>query len=158
MRAALTDTTVLSNFAHVERPDLLRALFSPLFVPSSVLQELARGETLGLIPECRWDWLEIVVPTPSEVSLAATFRQSLGAGEADGLAMASSRGLLVLTDDRDARLVGAALGLQVSGTLGCLRDLVKRSVIDSTNADRLLTQMREQGYRSPVRSLKDLPA
>jgi len=157
MRAALSDTTVLSNFAHIERPDLLQSLFSPLLVPSSVLQELARGEKLGLIPKCRWDWLERVVPTPTEEALAATIRRSLGAGESDGLAVASSRGLLVLTDDRDARLLGTSLGLQISGTLGCLRDLVTRSIVELTSADLFLTRMREQGYRSPVRSLKNLP-
>ncbi|HYU31251.1 MAG TPA: hypothetical protein VEW48_03750 [Thermoanaerobaculia bacterium] len=71
--------------------------------------------------------------------------------------MARTRGLLVLTDDRDARLLGKSLGLDISGTLGCLRDLVKRSIVELSGADLLLTQMREQGYRSPVRSLKDLP-
>ena len=30
MITALSDTTVLSNFAYVERPDLLRALFQSL--------------------------------------------------------------------------------------------------------------------------------
>lgn len=156
MRAALSDTTVLSNFAHVERPDLLQALFSPLFVPPSVLQELARGEELGSIPRCRWDWLEVAVLTSDEETLAAGFRQSLDAGESDGLAVAQSRGLMVLTDDRDARLLGKSLGLDVSGTLGCLRDLVQHSIIELPNADLLLTRMREQGYRSPVRSLRDL--
>jgi len=30
MRVALSDTTVLSNFAHAQRPDLLRTLFASL--------------------------------------------------------------------------------------------------------------------------------
>jgi predicted nucleic acid-binding protein len=88
MQAALSDTTVLSNFAHTERPDLLRVLFSPLFVPPSVLEELIEGERRALIPKCSWEWLEVVVPA----------------------------------------------------------------------ADLLLARMRERGYRSPVRSLRDLPS
>lgn len=157
MRAALSDTTVLSNFAHIERPSLLQALFSPLLVPASVLQELARGEESGSIPRCRWDWLEVVVQTVSEEELAAQFRQHLGAGESDGLAVAHSRGLLVLTDDRDARRFGVSLGLEISGTLGCLLDLVQRTIVDLPSADLFLAHMRERGYRSPVRSLKELP-
>jgi predicted nucleic acid-binding protein len=70
MRAALSDTTVLSNFAHIERPDLLRALFSPLLAPPSVLEELMMGERRALIPKCSWDWLNVVVPTASEKALA----------------------------------------------------------------------------------------
>lgn len=82
MKAALSDTTVLSNFAHIERPDLLRALFSPLLVPPSVLDELIQGERRALIPRCSWDWLDVVVPTASEKVLAEELRRSVGPGEA----------------------------------------------------------------------------
>jgi uncharacterized protein len=157
MRAALSDTTVLSNFAHIERPDLLRALFSPLLVPPSVLEELKKGEKRALIPKCSWDWLDVVVPTASEKALAGELRRNLGAGEADGLAVAKSRNLLILTDDLDARQRAKTFGLDLSGTLGCLRDLVKRSILDIPAADLLLARMRERGYRTPVRSLRDLP-
>jgi len=157
MRAALSDTTVLSNFAHIERPDLLRALFSPLLVPPSVLEELKEGERRALIPKCSWDWLDVVVPTASEKMLAEELRKSVGPGEAEGLALAKSRNLLILTDDLDARQLAESLGLDLSGTLGCLRDLVKRSVLDVSAADLSLARMRERGYRSPVCSLRDLP-
>src|SRR3954468_18573356 len=157
MRAALSDTTVLSNFAHIERPDLLRALFSPLFVPPSVLEELMKGETRALIPKCSWDWLDVVVPTASEEAFAGDLRRRVGRGEGDGLAVAKSRNLLILTDDLDARHLAESLGLDLSGTLGCLRDLVKRSILDVPAADLFLARMRERGYRSPVRSLRDLP-
>ncbi len=157
MRAALSDTTVLSNFAHIERPDLLRALFSPLLVPPSVLEELMEGEMRALIPKCPWGWLDVVVPTTSEKVLAQELRKSVGPGEADGLAVAKSRNLLILTDDLDARQLADSLGLGLSGTLGCLRDLVKRSILDLSAADLFLVRMRERGYRSPVRSLTDLP-
>ena len=157
MRAALADTTVLSNFAHIERPDLLRALFSPLLVPHSVLEELMNGERRALIPKCSWDWLDVVVPTASEKALAGELRRSLGPGEADGLAVAKSRNLLILTDDLDARQCAVSFGLDLAGTLGCLRDLVKHSILDMSAADRFLARMRERGYRSPVFSLRDLP-
>jgi predicted nucleic acid-binding protein len=156
MRAALSDTTVLSNFAHIERPDLLQALFSPLLVPPSVLEELMKGESRALIPQCSWDWLTVVMLTASEQELAGEIRRSLGPGEAEGLAVAKSRGLLILTDDLDARQLAESLGLDLSGTLGCLRDLIKRSVLSLSAADLFLARMRERGYRSPVRSLRGL--
>jgi predicted nucleic acid-binding protein len=157
MRAALSDTTVLSNFAHVERPDLLRVLFSPLLAPPSVLAELMEGERRALIPKCSWGWLDVVEPTAPEEVLAEELRKSVGPGEAEGLAVARSRNLLILTDDLDARQLAESLGLDLSGTLGCLRDLVKRSILDVAAADFFLARMRERGYRSPVRSLRDLP-
>jgi hypothetical protein len=92
MRAALSDTTVLSNFAHIERPDLLRALFSTLLVPPSVLEELMKGEGRALIPKCSWDWLEVVVPTASEKVLARIAAQSENRRERAVFARRNSHG------------------------------------------------------------------
>lgn len=155
MIAALSDTTVLSNFSHVRRPDLLRRLFQPLYVPDSVWRELAEGERAGFVPPADWGWVEVVTPTPSELATSRELQRKLDPGEADCLAMAQSRRLPVYTDDRRAREVGRSLGLDVSGTLGCLLDLVERSFLDSEEADFLLAWMRKQGYRSPVDSLKE---
>lgn len=155
MIAALSDTTVLSNFAHAQRPDLLRMLFRPLYVPDSVWRELVQGESAGLIPKIDWKWLEVVVLTLAEVDISQELQRKLDRGEADCLAIAQSRRLPVYTDDRRARRIGRSLGLDISGTLGCLLDLVDRSLLDPEEADLLLTRMRKRGYRSPVASLKD---
>ena len=122
-----------------------------------MLAELTEGERRALIPKCLWDWLDVVVPTAPEKALAQNLQESVGLGEADGLAMAKSRNLLILTDDLDARRLAEDLGLSLSGTLGCLRDLVKHPILDTSSADLFLARMRERGYRSPVRSLRDLP-
>lgn len=153
MIAALSDTTVLSNFSHVQRPDLLRRLFRPLYVPDSVWRELIRGESAGLIPRVDWEWL--VFPTPSELAVSQELQRTLDPGEADCLSMAQSRRLPVFTDDRRARQIGRSLGLDISGALGCLLDLVELSFLDLEKADLLLAQMRKWGYRSPISSLEE---
>lgn len=154
MIAALSDTTVLSNFAQVQRPDLLRMLFRPLYVPDSVYSELVQGESAGLIPKLDWKWLEVVAPTPAEQDVSQQLQRKLDRGEADCLAMAQSRCLPVYTDDRRARRIGMSLGLDISGTLGCLLDLVEHFLLNPEEADVPLTRMRKRGYRSPVASLK----
>lgn len=64
MPTALLDTTLLSNFAHIQRPDLLRIVLGEdaATVPA-VIAELEAGETLGLVPVCDWSWLPILEPT-----------------------------------------------------------------------------------------------
>lgn len=155
MRVALSDTTVLSNFAHAQRPDLLRALFASLYVPVSVLEELAQGERGGLIPRADWDWLEVVSLSPEERAVSRQLQRQVDLGEADCLAVAQERSMTLYTDDRRARQIGRALGLDITGTLGCLLELVDLSIVQPAEADLLLARMRECGYRSPVSSLRD---
>jgi hypothetical protein len=68
MPVFLADTTVLSNFAQIGRPDLLRSAFPGLATPEAVREELARGERLGLVPVCDWSWLTTVELTGAEQS------------------------------------------------------------------------------------------
>jgi len=154
--AALADTTVLSNFAQIRRPDLLRRTYPDLVVPPVVRAELTAGERWGLVPVCDWSWLEIAPLLESEVEAAKTFGPKIGPGEAACLSLAKSRGLFLLTDDRDARTLAVALGLEISGTLGVLAKLVHSQALNLDHADELLTEMRRRGYRSPVRSIQEV--
>ncbi|HYU34371.1 MAG TPA: hypothetical protein VEW48_19635 [Thermoanaerobaculia bacterium] len=155
MRVALSDTTVLSNFAQAQRPDLLRALFASLYVPVSVSEELAQGERGGLIPKADWGWLEVVSLSPAELVVSQDLQRQVDLGEADCLAVAQARDMTLYTDDRRARRIGRSMGLDITGTLGCLLELVDLSVLPLGDADLLLARMRKQGYRSPVDSLRD---
>jgi predicted nucleic acid-binding protein len=147
---ALVDTTVLSNFAHVGQSQRLRLAFDDLAVPRSVMDELAEGERSGRVPVSDWGWLRVVELTDQETRRAVDFKQRLGAGEADCLAIAESRGWMVLTDDRDARKIAAAAGVALSGTLGA------QGVFTIPEADTVLADMKRRGYRCPIDSLREL--
>jgi len=154
MAGTIGDTTVLNNFAQIRQPALLKLLFEPLFVSDSVLAELNRGVRLGLVPACDWSWLGVVSMTEAEHAESEELRVDLDPGESDCIAIAKARGLVLLTDDdRAARHRGSRLGLQISGTLGCLDMLVHEGHLDFEQADSLLAKMITQGYRSPVRAL-----
>jgi|SRR5947209_12485244 len=154
--ATLADTTVLSNFSQVRRPDLLRLAYPDLIAPPIVLAELKAGERRGLVPICDWTWLEVAPPVGREVSYVQELGHGIGPGEAACLALAKSRGLFLLTDDAAARALALSLGIELSGTLGVLVKLVHRQAISPDLADELLTEMRRRGYRSPVRSIQEV--
>ena len=82
MPPTVLDTTILSNFAFVRRPDLLLlALGEDAATTSIALSELRSGETLGLVPRCDWRWLRLVTLTEEEQDLAASYDTRLDAGE-----------------------------------------------------------------------------
>ncbi|HEX9945704.1 MAG TPA: DUF3368 domain-containing protein [Thermoanaerobaculia bacterium] len=156
MPVILADTTVLNNFAQIRRPDLLRRAFPRLVAPSVVLKELSAGERLGVVPSCDWSWVKTTELTKVEQSRRTELRRDLQAGEAACIAVAEIRGGLVLTDDADARRLAAALKVEISGTIGVLIKLVRREILTLEQGDRLLAEMIARGYRSPVRSLREI--
>jgi predicted nucleic acid-binding protein len=159
MPTALLDTTLLSNFAHIRRADLLRlALGEEAATTLAIIAELRAGEALGLVPSCDWNWLTVLEPTDEERRLAADLERQLDPGEAEGLAVAQMRQCKFLSDDFAVRRLARQRGLVVSGTLGVLLALIDEKNLSLEEADSLLTIMTSHGYRSPVRSLQELLA
>lgn len=153
----LADTTVLNNFAQIRRPDLLRGAWPDLAAPIPVWNELELGVRRGLVPDCDWSWLKLLDLTEQEQIHAGEIGRALDPGEAACIAVASSRGLLMLSDDWEARVLGRSLGLEVSGSLGVLDRLVLKQVLSVDEADALLAEMVHRGFRSPYRSLHEIP-
>ena len=153
---AVVNNTVLSNFALVRRPDLVRQSFDHIVVTRQVLAELRAGERLRRLPVCDWSWLKVSALTRQERILADRLSKTVDVGEASCLAVASTRKLIFLTDDRDARRLAGLMQVSLSGTLGILQSLIDDERIDLNVANRLLAEMIDKGYHSPVRSLQEL--
>ena len=152
----LIDNTVLSNFAFVERFELLYQLFGdPIVITDDVQQEFQAGNALGLFTDPQSEF-NVIECTAEEKELMVSFQNSLNAGEASCLAIAIIRGGRILTDDRDARKVAAQRQISISGTLGVLLLAVDREHLTVEEANRLLQKMIEKGYRSPVSKLEDV--
>lgn len=155
--SSLADTTVLNNFAQIQRTDLLKAAWPDLAAPIAVWNELELGVHRGLVPACDWSWLNLLDLTEREQIQAAKVGRALGPGESACIAAASSRGLLMLSDDWEARELGRSLGIDVSGSLGVLDRLVLKQILSLNEADVLLAEMVRRGFRSPYRSLREIP-
>jgi predicted nucleic acid-binding protein len=155
--AAILDTTLLSNFAHLQHPELIHWAFGEsLATTPKVMAELRVGEAEGLVPACDWTWLTVLELSQEEQSLAAEFSQQLDPGESECLAVAAKRQCKFLSDDFAARRMAQQQGLKVSGTLGVLLRLVDQQRLTFEAADALLQTLLLYGYRSPVQSLRDL--
>ena len=154
---ALLDNTVMSNFAAIERPDLLRTAFgSGLATSQQAFDELQAGVSLGKLPRLDWSWLPVWTVEEAELPHYHRFLSRLNAGEAACLAISVTRDCRILTDDRDAREFARRLEIPLSGTLGVLVRLIDIGSLNLEEADAFLSQMMAAGYRSPVASLIDL--
>ena len=155
--SAVLDTTLLSNFAHVQRPDLLRlALGEAAATTPAVIAELRTGEAQGLVPVCDWSLIAVLELSEDERRLMADFSRQLNRGEAECIAVAVMRPCKFLSDDFAARRLAALRGVKVSGTLGVLLRLVAQNHLTLEQADVILNALISYGYRSPLKSLQPL--
>jgi len=156
--AVIVDNTVLSNFALIEREDILARVFKgTLFTTEEVLVELKRGEQSNVLPKRDWQWVRVLkIETPQEEFLFRLFTDSFGKGETSCLSIAISRDMKVLTDDKDARKLAQRRGVPVSGTIGVLVDAVREGLLSIEEANTLLLDMVEKGYFSPLETLDGL--
>lgn len=160
----VVNTTVLSNLAIANRLELLPNLYGEILVPFPVYQEILQGVEAGyefLTRAAQFvqkgQAIHVEVPRrPSEWRLFRKLRSFLGDGEAAGIALAKSRGVLFLSDDRRARLLAAEHSVAVSGTLGVLKTAVDLDQLSIAEADAALQAMIRLGYRSPIQSLQEL--
>lgn len=157
MIKTILDTTLLSNFAHIQRPDLLRlALGGQAVTTATVLAELRLGVASGWVPRCDWSWLTVVALNDEEQAQVAHYTAVLDQGEAECLAVAKQRAWTFASDDLSARRLAQQEGVAVSGTLGVLQKLVAMHLLTLDEADAHLAVMVGRGYRTPVRSLRNL--
>jgi predicted nucleic acid-binding protein len=140
---AISNTSPLLYLHRIGALPWLREIFSDVWVPRAVLEELREGARRGHdVPQPeRFDWINVVEPgsVPSE-----WLALDLGAGEVAAMALAlENRDRIVLLDDALARRIGHAAGLKVWGTLRVLLEAKARGLTDSISP--LLDKLEEAG-------------
>lgn len=157
------DSVVLSNFALSDCIALIVNRYGKRAVlTSEVLDEIAQGIAAGYTPlhaivdRITNDELGTAVLEKTERLQYTALLKTLGSGEASCIACASTRGGVVVTDDKAARQCAAENGVPVTGTLGILRRLALDDVITVQEADDILSEMIRQGFYSPLQRISDL--
>jgi predicted nucleic acid-binding protein len=156
-RPILLDNTILTNFALVDRAELVTRLWpTAACTTAAVVAEYAVGVTEGLLPADAWTDLSVVELTDEEAAFAESLSPRLGAGERTCLAVALHRQGLLASDDLDARRATDQHRVPRTGSIGILVSCVRRGILSREEAEALLGEMIACGYRSPVDSLGSL--
>jgi predicted nucleic acid-binding protein len=156
--ATVLNTTVLSNFAHVDHVELLVAL-PRLVTVDAVQTELDEGRDTHHYLEHALDALEdeipVVTPSAPAQEREADLLESLDPGEAQAVAVAAEAEGMVVTDDGDARELASQRGIQLTGSIGLLVRFVENDRLTADTADTYLKRwIDEAGFRSPARDFR----
>lgn len=163
IRIVVTDANVLINLIHVDRLDLLAKLPGYEFVvPDHVIEEITVPDQRSRIDDALTNaWLRkaSIVDVP-EIALFADLHRVLGAGEAACLAVASSRGWYVASDEKGAfrREALSRLGQgRLLTTPGLLLMAIRCSVLSVEEADSIKLILEQHRFCLPsFRSFAEL--
>jgi predicted nucleic acid-binding protein len=139
----VSDTTPLSYLILINTVDILPKLFDEVYVPTSVLRELADARAPAGVRQWTQSppaWLRIEDPALRLPSTA-----SLDPGEADAISLAKERGIFdILIDDYAGRKVALAEGLTVLPTLAVLERAAETRLLELRPA---LEALQRTSYR-----------
>jgi predicted nucleic acid-binding protein len=156
--ATVLNTTVLSNFAHVDHIELLLEL-PRLVTVDAVQTELDDGSDthhyLAQALAVLEDEIPVVTPSSPAQQLEEQLLEMLDPGEAQALAVAAEAEGTVVTDDGDARAIANERGIGLTGSIGLLVRFVENDQITAETANTYLKRwIDEAGFRSPARDFR----
>ena len=153
-RIVVLDNTVLTNFALVNRADLVYLLWpGKVCTTPAVRYEYQSAVEHGLLPEdCRND-LPVVELTQAESQLANNLPGRIDSGERTCLALAITRQGLFASDDLRARQIAISFNVPITGSIGILAACVQLGFISKNMGNDLLEGMTAAGYYSPFDNL-----
>lgn len=152
------DTTAPSNFAYIDRMNLLEALPRVCTVPV-VRSELRAGVDSYPYLQRALDSIDDTIPVVVDEHIdetATELEARLDPGEAQAYAVADIHDGTLVTDDGPARTLARTEEVPVTGSIGVLIRAVEDDRISEADADRWLTQwIDETDYRAPSREFSD---
>jgi len=156
--ATVLNTTALSNFAHVQRVELLKDLPRLVTVPA-VRTELEDGVDTHSYLTNALTVLEEDIPvvelSTQAQTLEATLLETLDPGEAQAIAVAEAVDGTIITDDGDARATATQRNISLTGSIGLLVRFVENDMISVATADTFLKRwIDEAGFHSPAREFE----
>jgi predicted nucleic acid-binding protein len=156
---SVLNTTILSNFAYIDRVGLLVDLSDICTVPV-VRRELQIGVENHPYLQAALDKLNDGIPvatiSDTVANREAVVSNHLDPGEAQAFALADAHDGRLLTDDGDARAFAKDQGVTVVGSVGVVLAAIDAGKIDEETADEWLsTWIDEIGYYVPYRNIAD---
>ena len=145
MESIVSDTTTLIVLGKLDRYDLLENLFTKVYIPQEVLQEVSKksdGTYEKIVSHHLFERKYI-----SNLTLFWLLDGILDRGESEAIVLAKEMNLILLIDEKKGRVVAKNMGLDIIGLLGILILNVKKKNISKDEAVAVLEEIKDIKFR-----------
>ena len=147
--AVVSDSTTLIILENANRFDLLGNLFTEIFIPQAVWEEIHAKEGISLP-------IFIRLSTIEKSQELETLLYLLDLGESEAILLAKAKNLPLIIDEKKGRKIASNMGIKIVGLLGILYLNVKRVYMTKEEAQIFLNQVRESGFRISQRLIDEM--
>lgn len=145
MQSIVSDSTTLIILGKLGRYELLKNLFSKIYIPQEVMKEIAIKSD-GVYEEIERNSL-FQTKEISDMALFGLLDGILDKGESQAIVLAKELNLILLIDEKKGRGIAKNMGLEIIGLIGILILNVKKSLISNQEALMILEEIKALHFR-----------
>ena len=145
MKLIISDSTTIITLLNIGRLDVLKNIFSLVYIPQKVYDEVVIEE--GILLEKEF----FIVKEINDKNLYTLLSKSLDAGECEAIVLAKEMELSLIIDEKKGRKIASNLGVNIFGFIGLLVLNYKKEMLTKEDTLDVFYKAKEQGFRVGMR-------
>ena len=141
MKLIISDSTTIITLLNINRLDVLKNIFSLVYIPQQVYDEITIEEKISLDKEF------FVVKAISDKNLYTLLTKTLDKGESEAIVLAKEMNLSLIIDEKKGRKIASNLGINIFGFVGLLVLNYKKEMLTKEDTLDIFYKAKEQGVR-----------
>jgi hypothetical protein len=141
MKLIISDSTTIITLLNIDRLDVLKNIFSSVYIPHKVYDEIVIEERIVL------DERFFITKEIEDKKLYKLLSRSLDAGESEAIVLAKEMELSLIIDEKKGRKIASNLGINIFGFIGLLVLNYKKELLTKEETLDVFYRAKEQGFR-----------
>ena len=141
MKLIISDSTTIIILLNINRLDVLKNIFSLVYIPKQVYDKITMEEKITLDKEF------FVVKEINNKNLYTLLTKTLDKGESEAIVLAKEMNLSLIIDEKKGRKIATNLGINIFGFVGLLVLNYKKEMLTKEDTLDIFYKAKEQVFR-----------
>jgi len=141
MRLIISDSTTVITLLNINRLDVLTNVFSCVYIPTNVYEEITTKEKITLDEEF------FITKDIKDKKLYNLLLKSLDKGEAQAIVLAKETNLSLIIDEKKGRKIATTMGINIFGFIGLLIINHKNKLLSKKDTIVIFNKAKEYNFR-----------